>query len=236
VHKDDNRSDIFFAGCIFYHMLAGQAPMQETRDRLQRLNPTRFFDIVPLKRQCPDLPRPLAAVIDRAMELDAKVRYQTPGEMLADLNVMQQRISEGQNLDSATLGVKQRALMIVESSPRIQDVLRTQLKQSGYRVLVTADPQRPLSGFAGGTVPADCVLFSTGNLGEAALEAFNGFGQHASTARVPALLLLGSKHGDWAARANVSPRHAVVNSPFTVQELRNTLERVLHHCDPSTSH
>jgi serine/threonine-protein kinase len=231
VHKDDNRSDIFFAGCIFYHMLAGKPPLEETKDRMQRLNPSRFFGITPLKRECPDLPRPLVAVIDRAMELDARVRYQTPGEMLVDLNVMQQRINEGESLDSAQLGVKQRALMIVESSPRIQDVLRTQLKQSGYRVLVTADPQRPLSGFAGGMAPADCVLFSTSNLGESALDAFNRFGQHASTARVPALLLLGSKHGEWAARAKVSPLHAVVNSPFTVQQLRDLIERVLHHGD-----
>ena len=56
-------------------------------------------------------------------------------------------------------------------------------------------------------------------------------GQHASTARVPALLLLGSKHGDWAARAKVSPLHAVVNSPFTVQHLRDLLERVLQQGD-----
>jgi eukaryotic-like serine/threonine-protein kinase len=231
VHKDDNRSDIFFAGCIFYQMLSGKPALEETKDRMQRLNPTRFLGIPPLKRLCPELPRPLAAVIDRAMEIDAKVRYQTPAEMLADLNVMQQRLNGGESLDSATLGVKQRALMIVESSERIQDVLRTQLKQSGYRVLVTADPQWPLSKFAGGLAPADCVLFSTSNLGEAALEAFNRFGQAATTARVPALLLLGSKHGDWAARAKVSPLHAVVSSPFTVQQLRDLLERVLHQGD-----
>jgi serine/threonine-protein kinase len=231
VHKDDNRSDIYFAGCIYYQMLAGKPPLEETRDRMQRLNPLRFFDVMTLKRLCPDLPRPLVAVVDRAMELDAKVRYQTPAEMLIDLNVMQQRVSEGASLDSATLGVKQRILMIVESSPRIQDILRTQLKQIGYRVLVTADPQRPASGFAGGMTPADCVLFSTSNLSEQALDAFNRFGQHASTARVPAVLLLGSKHGEWAAKAKVSPLHAVVNSPFTVQELRGLIERVLHAGD-----
>jgi len=227
VHKDDNRSDIFFAGCIYYHMLSGKPPLEETKDRMQRLNPTRFFDIPQLKRECPDLPRPLASVVDKAMELDAKLRYQTPGELLADLNVMQQRISEGQSLDNAAIGVKQRSLMIVESSARIQDVLRTQLKHAGYRVLVTADPQRPFSACASGTPPADCVLFSTSNLGETALDAFNHFGQHASTSRVPALLLLGTKHGGWAAQAKTSPLHAVVNSPFTVQALRELLERVM---------
>ncbi|HEX3998146.1 MAG TPA: protein kinase [Pirellulales bacterium] len=233
VHKDDNRSDIFFAGCIYYHMLSGKPALEETRDRMQRLNPTRFFDISPLKRECPDLPRPLASVVDKAMELDVKMRYQTPGEVLADLNIMQQRIAEGQSLDNAAIGVKQRSLMIVEPSPRIQDVLRTQLKQSGYRVLVTSDPQRPFSGFAAGAPPADCVLFCTSNLGETALDAFNRFGQHTSTARVAAVLLLGSKQGDWSARAKTSPLHAVVNSPFTVQQLRELIERVLGNAEPA---
>lgn len=231
VQKDDNRSDIFFAGAIFYHMLAGKRPLEETRDRMQRLNPTRFFDIVPLKRQCPDLPRPLAVVVDKAMELDAKLRYQTPGELLADINLLQQRLTDGETLDNAALGVKQRALMIVESSPRIQDVLRTQLKQSGYRVLVTDNPQRPLGGFSGLAAPPDCVLFSTGNLGESALEAYNHFVGEPITARMPAILLLGSKHGAWAARAKTSLLHAVVSSPFTVQELRDLLERVLHNAE-----
>ena len=33
VRKDDSRSDIYFMGCMFYHMLTGQAPLTETRDR-----------------------------------------------------------------------------------------------------------------------------------------------------------------------------------------------------------
>ena len=81
---------------------------------------------------------------------------------------------------------------------------------------------------AAGTAPADCVLFSSTNLGETALEAFNQFGQHVSTSRVPALLLLGTKHSAWSARAKTSPLHAVVNSPFTMQTLREVLERVLN--------
>ena len=139
---------------------------------------------------------------------------------------------KGASLDSATLGVKQRILMIVESSPQHSRHLANAVEAES----ATACWSRPirsgrLSGFAGGMTPADCVLFSTSNLGEQALDAFNRFGQHASTARVPAVLLLGSKHGEWAAKAKVSPLHAVVNSPFTVQELRGLIERVLHEGD-----
>ncbi|HXT58553.1 MAG TPA: serine/threonine-protein kinase, partial [Pirellulales bacterium] len=46
--KDDPRSDIYFLGCIYYHMLIGKPPLQETRDRIQRLSKTRFQQVVPV--------------------------------------------------------------------------------------------------------------------------------------------------------------------------------------------
>ena len=46
VRKDDTRSDIYFLGCIYYHMLTGMSPLSETRDRLQRLTKQRFLEVV----------------------------------------------------------------------------------------------------------------------------------------------------------------------------------------------
>ena len=48
VRKDDNRSDIFFIGCIYYHMLTGKPAMEETRDRIARLSRNRLEAIVPI--------------------------------------------------------------------------------------------------------------------------------------------------------------------------------------------
>ena len=45
VRKDDPRSDIYFLGCIFYHMLTGKPPIYETKDRIQRLSKSRFEDV-----------------------------------------------------------------------------------------------------------------------------------------------------------------------------------------------
>ncbi len=56
VRKDDPRSDLYFAGIMLYHMLSGKPPLTETRDRIQRLNVTRFTQIRPIHEVVPDSP------------------------------------------------------------------------------------------------------------------------------------------------------------------------------------
>ena len=87
VRKDDTRSDIYFLGCIFYHMLTGQAPLSETRDQLQRLSKQRFLEVVPIQKIAPALPHWVTLVVNRAMDLDPSRRYQSPSAMLADLHI-----------------------------------------------------------------------------------------------------------------------------------------------------
>ena len=38
VRRDDTRSDLFFLGCIYYHMLAGQSPLVELKDKYHRIS------------------------------------------------------------------------------------------------------------------------------------------------------------------------------------------------------
>jgi serine/threonine-protein kinase len=227
----DVRGDIFFSGCILYHMLVGAPPLEPTRDRILRSNPSRFLDIVPIKVRCPDLPFYFSAVIERAMELNPKQRYQTPGEMLNELTVVQRRMSAPEGTDStaviADLPGKNRTVMIVESNAKLQDALRDQLKRHGYRVLVTSDPQRPMAWFTEGKNPAECVLFSTAHLGEQALAAFNEFGSHGLTAKVPAILLLGAKQTDWIGLAKLGLHRVSITSPIKVPQLLRAIEQLL---------
>jgi serine/threonine-protein kinase len=122
---------------------------------------------------------------------------------------------------------KQRTVMVVESSTQLQDKFRDLFKTNGFRVLVTSNPLRPGYSFNDGERGADCVVFSTTELGEEALDSFNGFGQDPLTREVPAILLLGPKHGAWSERASIADHRVILTTPIKVRELRETLDRLM---------
>src|SRR5215471_17008275 len=70
VRKDDMRSDIFFLGCIFYHMLCGKPALEETPDRLSRLSRNRFDAMTPIQKLMPDLPPEVVGVVNKAAMID----------------------------------------------------------------------------------------------------------------------------------------------------------------------
>jgi eukaryotic-like serine/threonine-protein kinase len=229
VRKDDSRSDIFFFGCMLYHMLSGKPALEETRDRFSRMSKQRFEDMLPLTQVMPDLPKDVAAIVMKATKLDPELRYQTPAEMLGDLVAVHERLMGGGNGSYAELGkpvARQRSLMIVEPNTQNQDALRAHFKERGFRVLVTADAERPGSLFTDTHQPADCVIFSSLSLGEAALQAFNDFGDQPATHSVPAVLLLSAKHNDWVARAKTSEHRATVLSPLKMKRILELLDRL----------
>lgn len=85
----DIRSDIYSLGCTFYHMLAGRAPFAEggLTERLLK----HVHDEVPDIRRFNHLvPAALTWLIARMLAKQPKDRYQTPSELLADLEHWEQ--------------------------------------------------------------------------------------------------------------------------------------------------
>src|SRR5262249_38939766 len=80
----DIRSDIYSLGCTFYHMLAGRAPFAEggLTERLLKHVQEEPPDIRSFNSA---VPAPLTWLIRRMMAKRPADRYQTPSELLADL-------------------------------------------------------------------------------------------------------------------------------------------------------
>ena len=227
VRKDDPRSDIYFLGCIYYHILTGQSPIVETMDRTQRLSKTRFQTVLPIVQADPTVPPVVAHVVNKAMELAPEARYQSPADMLVDLKMAASRISDQPIKLEADKLVPQKTIMVVEAHTELQNVLRERLKNSGYRVLVLRDPDRALARFAEDAKAADCAIFSTSMLGQSALEAFNRFSTDKATRHVPAILLLGEQHVKWTAKAKLDETHVMVAMPIKIRQLREVVSKLL---------
>jgi eukaryotic-like serine/threonine-protein kinase len=234
VRKDDTRSDLYFLGCIYYHMLTGVPPLPETTDRLQRLSKRRFQEIVPIRKMEPHIPDSVALVVNKAMTLDPLKRYQSPAEMLGDLAIAAKRLQQGEAGAAEAAGAKAAAppepthsVMVIESNPELQELFRNSLKRLGYRVLLTSDPARAVARFRQDTAVADCVIINAQELGQPALESFNALGGDRRTIYVPALLLLDQSQEEWKNETQTAERRIVLSMPISVKQLRETLARML---------
>jgi serine/threonine protein kinase len=216
VRKDDPRSDIYFLGCIYYQMLTGKPPLFETRDRMQRLSKTRFLEIPPIAEVDSTIPVIVATIVNRAMEFEPKLRYQSPGEMLAELENVGARLKDqadqqegGEPIDAAAAipQARQHTIMIIESDVTLQDILRDRLKRRGYRVLVTSDPGRAKDRFLDDLKAADCVVFNTERIGEPAL---------------------GQEHLEWRERADEAGHRVVVPMPVRFSHFQALLDKLVH--------
>ena len=80
----DIRSDIYSLGCTFYHMLAGLAPF--ARGTLPERLVHHMQSAPPdMRRLNKSVPEDMVAVIERMLAKKPEDRYQTPAELLSDL-------------------------------------------------------------------------------------------------------------------------------------------------------
>ncbi len=258
VRKNDERSDIYFAGCMMYHMLCGRPPLYETRDRIQRLSISRYRDIKPLGQLVPELPNYLIAMVNKSMELKPERRYRTPGEMLDDLKRVTERIKAGDKDEPTTstssnveeisdvpatpqetIVVREgesRTVLIVESNVDMQNALRNALKKRGYRVLVFGNPKRASQRFEehdDHDPLTDCVIVCADELGDPAVDFFNKLGEEEATKDLPVILLINRNQKEQIRRAKISDHRVILPMGIKIKQLRAMLLKLLRQGQPN---
>jgi serine/threonine-protein kinase len=187
----------------------------------------------------PNLPSPVVALVNRAMELDVNKRFATPTDLLAEIRAVQRHLEgddDGWTADDSSGGRKQlaregesKSVMVVESNADMQDALRDLLKRRGYRVLVISDPARALARFADDQAPSDCVIFGMTELGQSALDGFNKLGEDEKTRHIPAILFIEQDQQHLAEKADTAAHRVLVPMPLKVRQLRALLVKLLSH-------
>ncbi len=246
--RNDPRSDIFFLGCMLYHMICGEPPLKETRERMKRIAPSRFREIPPIAAQVPNLPSRVVILVNRLMDLNPETRIQTAQQAHRELQaavdvithgeteIYDPELSRAQAEEYAELIHRQdegrsRIVMFVESDSKLQDHFREKLKEVGYRVLIISNPQSAIDRFArldpAEPRPADCVIFGTTGNGALGLEAFNRFKGEIMTT-IPAILLIDPKRNNLESQADLSiPNRRIAHLPIKMKEIRGLLSELL---------
>ncbi len=83
----DVRSDLYSLGCSFYFMLTGRPPFPEGTV-LQKLLQHQAEDPVDPRQFRPELPNEIGAILAKLLAKNPARRYQTPGELIADLGAL----------------------------------------------------------------------------------------------------------------------------------------------------
>jgi serine/threonine protein kinase len=83
-HTVDIRADIYALGATFYFLLAGHPPFP-TGTVSQKLLWHRTKDPTPIRQIRPDVPDAIVVIVEKMMSKDPKARYQTPMQVVADL-------------------------------------------------------------------------------------------------------------------------------------------------------
>ena len=251
VPRNDVRSDIFFVGCMLYHMLSGRPPLAETRDRIQRLHVGRYRDIPPLSKYVTGLPTRMISIVNKSLAFDPEKRYSDYDAILNDFDtvtdsdtVLLQRASGAESDKQDVEARAQRGeiqkegegktILVVDSRPKMQDLLRAQLGKRGYRVLFVSNAERALQRLKDGSNEFDCAIFCTGELGRGALDSFNLLDEDHRTRNLPALIIVEENQAGYASNAQLSELHALLQMPVKIRQLREGVLKVITRRDEMT--
>ena len=89
----DHQADLYALGIVFYEILSGKRLYRFTSD-IEAIRAIPEREIPPIKECRQDIPDELNRIVMKCLEKDKRLRYQSAGELLQDLNALRQSLSK----------------------------------------------------------------------------------------------------------------------------------------------
>ena len=83
----DARSDLFSMGAVVYEMVTGQSPFLR-KDLADILQAIQHHEPTPIEQLRPKIPSRLASIVNKALQKERSLRYQSAADMRADLQAL----------------------------------------------------------------------------------------------------------------------------------------------------
>jgi serine/threonine protein kinase len=250
VPRNDPRSDLYFLGAIYYELLTGIPALPRTKEASERSEFHRYANVTPIREHDPSLPSSVAAVVEKLMHINPKVRYQSAAEVVSDFRHLMSDYDTLPPLAAATAtssaprngtsteateaassgspGNSAPIVLCVEARMKHQDVLRGYLGKHGYRVLMFSDMNRAVTRVLNNNPPGAVVIMGDG-LGDETLAGFQQLCQKSSAATVSCLLVVSEKQKSLydAARKSATVSCRVLQQPLTLRDLHREIRQGL---------
>ena len=229
--RDDPRSDLFFAGAIYYELLTGAGPWARTRDREERQLLSRYTNTRPLESAKPDLPQSVVNVCHRMMAVSPSARYQSPTEVLKDLRAVLSELGETMDtppLSGQPLMIEVKPdfrLLVVDSVKKRCAVVKEYFEKHGFDVAFMKAPQAAFDKLKAD--PPDGILFLADNDPLGVLDIYPQIQAYARTHKVPCLAVF-STEAEEAVRKAIAPTRfgATMFQPTTLRDIRMHFEEI----------
>jgi serine/threonine protein kinase len=230
VKPGDVRSDIYFLGCVLYELLTGRSPLEMMRDKHARMQRQRFDNVPPMRPDEVTGPPSLFRLVETMMSLAPAQRYQTPAQLLDAVRAVRRDLEGGAGPDRSP---STKSVFVVEGEERLQNAIRDKLKELGYRVFLSADPQRALDRFR--QQPYDALVLDAGTTEEEGPLMFDRILNEADRQGLSCagILLLNEDQADVTEKIKQRPTTAVFVRPgVTLKSLHRKLQELVPTVPP----